>query len=218
MKAVVVSGLMILAVATASFGEKSDEKTNIEAQHEELFTSVDSIQVDFVQEVYRKLRNKTIRRQGDAIFAKPNNFFWSFVDSDKKEENFYFNGRVLSHYKQAENTVTHFSSHASLTKELEEVVKLVLDAKKLTQSYETTNISKDKDKSEVSLVPKNKGATAISKIDVTVAHQPKYVQEVAIEYKDGNKTTFHFKNPKMSAIDPKVFVFTNPGKVEEKKL
>jgi outer membrane lipoprotein-sorting protein len=209
----------LIATSSAHGTEQATKPSSeLEKEHAKLFSSVQTIEMDFVQTMYRSLRKNKIERRGHAIFAKPSNFFWSFHDKNNMKENFYYNGKKLSHYIQKDNTVTHYPTHSPVSQDLEQVVELVLDAQTLFKRYDATNVKTGPEFTEVTLVPKGAHHTPIKSIDVKVSATKKYIQEVKINYEEGNYTHFSFLNPKVGPVKPETFIFSNPGKVIEKKI
>lgn len=182
-----------------------------EAKYEQLFSTIDNLSVDFTQTTYKKLRNKTTVRQGDALFSKPGMFRWNFTNDKAGLEEYYFNGETLTQYNDKQNLVNHYNTNAGLARELKEVVSLVLDPKALFSRYKVKESKSSNQKTTVTLEPRSKEGTDIESINVQVEDAQKYVQDVQIFYNDGNNTRFSFKNPKKTRNDPSVFTFSRKG-------
>ncbi len=182
-----------------------------EAKYEQVFASIDNLSVDFTQTTYKKLRNKTNVRQGDALFAKPGMFRWNFTSEKGGLEEYYFDGQRLTHYREKENLVNNYNTNAGLARELKEVVTLVLDPKALFSRYKVKSSKAENQHTLVVLEPKSKEGTDIETINVQVEDQQKFVEDVQIFYNDGNNTRFSFKNPKKAKIEPGSFVFSRKG-------
>ncbi|SMF69968.1 outer membrane lipoprotein carrier protein LolA [Pseudobacteriovorax antillogorgiicola] len=196
----------ILLIPSLLFAEK-----DIKKEHQDLFSKIDHISVQFKQTIYKKLRNRTINRQGEAHFSKPNYFRWNFVNKDFGNEEFYYNGKKLTHFREKEKVVTHYNANVGLAKELNEVVNLVLDPSTLHNRYDTSKVEKEKNQTKLTLSPRAGVATEIASIEVKVSDQRKYVKDIKILYMDGNYTQFQFKNPRFSANDLKIFTFSKKG-------
>ena len=182
-----------------------------ETKYESVFATIDNLTVDFTQTNYKKLRNKTTVRSGDALFSKPGLFRWNFTSDKGGIEEYYFNGERLTHYRQKENLVNHYNTNAGLARELKEVVSLVLDPKALFNRYKVKSSKNADRKTLVTLEPKSNEGTDIVSIDVQVEDGQKYVEDVKIFYNDGNNTRFSFKNPKKLNHDASVFIFSRKG-------
>lgn len=206
-------------VAPAKKKESSSatKSADVATKHENLFSNLEFLKVDFKQTVHTSLRDKTRTREGQASFAKPGNFFWQFKDKKAVEE-YYFDGKTLSHYRSNEKAVTHYGTKSGLQKELQAIVDLVLDAEKLLSQYDAVDVKTAKGVTSMKLIPKVKDQTDIVSISVQVSEKSKYVQDVKIEYKNGNYTAFTFQNPNTSPIPAKTFQFSDPGGVKVRRI
>lgn len=182
-----------------------------EAKYDSIFATIDNLSVDFTQTTYKKLRNKTTVRSGNAFFSKPGMFRWNFTSDKSGVEEYYFNGEKLTHFREKENLVNHYNTNAGLARELKEVVSLVLDPKALFSRYKVKASKSANQKTTVTLEPKSKEGTDIDTINVQVEDSQKFVEDVQIFYNDGNNTRFSFKNPKKLKNDPSVFIFSRKG-------
>lgn len=182
-----------------------------ETKYDAVFASIDNLSVDFTQTTYKKLRNKTTVRSGDALFSKPGMFRWNFTSDKNGIEEYYFNGEKLTHYRQKENLVNHYNTNVGLARELKEVVSLVLDPKELFARYKVKSSKSQNQKTIVTLEPKSKEGTDIETINVQVEEAQKMVDDVQIFYNDGNNTRFSFKNPKKTKPDMASFTFSRKG-------
>lgn len=186
---------------------------DLKKKHEELFRGIDHVSLDFTQTVYKKLRNRSLDRNGTAHFSKPNMFRWNFTSAKLGNEEFYYNGKVLTHFREAEKTVTNYNTNIGLAKELNEVVNLVLQPQTLYKRYDVIPSEKAKGKTQptITLKPKAPG-TDIRSIEVGINEAKKYVSMIKIEYLDGNYTKFGFKNPKFTPNSLEIFSFSRKGK------
>ena len=210
---------VLLLSAPLAFGQLRPglkAQTTIETKQENLFGSMDHLSVGFSQTVFRKLRNKTFERSGQAFFSKPAKFRWVFEGTEADEEEYLFNGETLAHFQKKENLVTYYSTKTGLVNDLQEIVDLVLDSKKLLVRYDPKDVITEKNNSSFKLVPKIKNE--IREIAVKISEERKYIKEVKIDYADGNYSLFRFRNPRLKEIDAKTYEFTNPGSVKIKKI
>lgn len=190
-------------------------KEKLDSAHSRLIKDTQFLTVDFDQEIYSSLRNKNKVRSGQAQFAKPNKFKWTFKNSAYGDEIFYFDGERLSHFLAGQKAVTHYGFKAGFSKELRQIVHLVLSPGQLMSKYDTTKDTKNSQ--FYTLTPKQPGAE-IGKILIRVGPKSNYLQEVSIHYIDGNKSTYKFKNPRTSKIPNHYFRFSNPGGVKERQV
>ncbi len=203
--------LILLAALACLTTAKARGAEPTETKYDQIFSSIDNLSVDFTQTTYKKLRNKSNVRQGDALFSKPGMFRWNFTNDKAGLEEYYFNGETLTHYRDKENLVNHYNTNAGLARELKEVVTLVLDPKALFSRYKVKDSKTNNQKTTVTLEPRSKEGTDIETINVQVEDEQKYVEDVQIFYNDGNNTRFSFKNPKKTRNDPAVFTFSRKG-------
>ncbi|MBF0441817.1 MAG: outer membrane lipoprotein carrier protein LolA [Oligoflexales bacterium] len=192
-----------------SFKINATEDQSLKETHKSILKSQEHLTVQFDQKIYRKMRNKITQRTGIASFSKPNMFLWTF-DDKKNQEKYYFNGTTLSHFQTSDQSVTHYSTKNSFAKELQDVVDLVLDTEKLFTRYSPKIIESQKDFSRINLIPTSKNPTDVSKIEVKILTTKSFIEEINVEYQDGNYTYFTFKNPNNKPIDPKTFVYSKP--------
>ena len=187
-------------------------KNDIAKKHQDIFAKVEHISVSFEQIIYKKLRDRTMKRKGKAYFSKPNYFRWNFNNKNFGNEEFYYNGKTLTHFREKEALVTNYNANIGLARELNEVVNLVLDPRTLYIRYDTSNFKQIKGTSSMTLTPRAGIATEIAEIDIKVSDQRKYVKNIKIVYLDGNYTHFKFKNPRFSVNKPELFIFSKKGK------
>lgn len=213
-------GLLMIFVFGISSGAAAQKPPPAAVQHESLFSSMDHLRVEFDQKIYTALRKRERKRSGIAYFSKPSSFLWQFYGSGSKqiEEEYYFDGKNLSHFVAADNLVSHYGQQSGLQKELEAVVSLILDAKKLFNQYSVAKTSVEGTDTKLQLLPLTPGSSDIASIDVTVANQPKYLKYVKLTYSNQNYTAFEFKNPVTSPIATKTYHYQNPGSVKEKHI
>ncbi len=203
--------LVAAFILTSSLGSNAKAQDKAETKYASIFSSIDNLTVDFTQATYKKLRNKTNVRSGNALFSKPGMFRWNFASDKGGVEEYYFNGDKLTHFREKENLVNHYNTNAGLARELKEVVSLVLDPKELFSRYSVKSSKSQNQKTIVTLEPKSKEGTDIETIQVQVEEAQKFVEDVQIFYNDGNNTRFSFKNPQKSKNDPAIFTFSRKG-------
>lgn len=186
-------------------------QSKAELKHEKLLSSTKFLTVQFSQTIYKKLRNRSTTRKGTAYFAKPNKFRWNFDKTKKGIEEYYYNGKMLTHYQSKVNEVTHYSTNKGLSRDLNQVINLVLDPKVLLDSFSIIENKTIKTTTTFTLKPKNELSSDIHLIKVKISDTRKYVKEVKIQYDDENYTLFKFKNPKKAVIDDNIFTFSKKG-------
>lgn len=200
MRGFLLSAVLLASLPLEGAGDKIQDK------QEQLFATIDHLQVEFSQTTYKKIRDRSVTRSGVAFFSKPNMFRWNFTSDPSGVEEYYFNGEKLSHYREKEKIVNNFA-RAGQAQELKEVVNLVLDPKALFSRYKLKDTKTTSGMTDVILSPISKDTTDVDSIFIKVSDSRKSVEEVQIFYIDGNNTKFTFKNPKFQANDSKIFTF-----------
>ena len=180
-------------------------------QYENMFASIEHLSVDFAQTSYKKLRNRSVLRTGNAHFSKPSMFRWNFISESGAVEEYYFNGDKLTHFSEKDKIVNHYNTNAGLAKELNEVVNLVLDPRVLLSVYKIQDTKSEGGKTKVTFVPISKESTDVEKIFVSLQDSKKFVEEVQIFYNDGNNTKFAFKNPSYGVNEKSIYTFSRTG-------
>ena len=203
--------IKILIVSMLTIPSGLCAQSRAELKHESLLRTTKFLTVQFSQTIYKKLRNRSFTRKGTAYFAKPNKFRWNFDKTKNGLEEYYYNGKMLTHYQSSLNEVTHYSTNKGLSRDLNQVINLVLDPKELLNKYIISESKKNKTTTTFTLKPKKDLSTDIYTINVKISDSRKYVKEVKIEYDDGNYTLFKFKNPKKGVIDENIFTFSKKG-------
>lgn len=204
-----VKRIILFTLFIANLGVASPE---LQKKHEQLFKDVKHLSVDFEQTVYKKLRDRKLERSGNAYFSQPNSFRWNFSSKKLGDEEFYYNGKKLTHFRASEKTVTNYNTNIGLAKELNEVVQLVLSPQNLYDRYEVTDTKSKGAQTEIALKPKPGNTTDIKTIGIVINDKQKFVETVKITYMDNNYTKFKFANPKFSTNKPDLFRFTRKGK------
>ncbi len=201
--------VMILGILSLTPAKAAEPK--LQDKYAEIFSSLDHLSVDFSQNTYKKLRDRSILRSGNAFFSKPGMFRWNFNSDKTSLEEYYFNGEKLTHFRDKDKLVNHYNTNASLARELQEVVNLVLDPKALLNRYKVKEIKSEGGRTQAILIPQSRETTDVDSIFVKVSDVKKFVEEVQIFYIDGNYTQFAFKNPVTKPNDPKIFIFSRQG-------
>ena len=208
--------LSMLLLAPDTFAASSD--ANLKKKHKKIFAPLNFLTVNFDQQFYKALRRRTINRRGKAYFAKPGNFRWNFVDPKIGDEEYYFDGKVLSIFRKGDGVVTHYGSRSGFSRELQQVVDIVLDPGKLMKTYNYKELPAKTGNLNYLLSPKASTNTDITNIHIRISEQRRYIKRVKIQYDDGKHTTFSFKNPRINRIPASDFRFKNPGGVKEKSI
>ena len=153
-------------------------QSKVELKHEKLLRSTKYLTVQFSQTIYKKLRNRSTVRKGTAYFAKPNKFRWNFDKTKKGLEEYYYNGKMLTHYQSGINEVTHYSTNKGLSRDLNQVINLVLDPKVLLDRFSIIDSKTHKTTTIFTLKPKSEVSSDIRLINVHISDTRKYVKNI----------------------------------------
>ena len=155
------------------------------------------IEAKFIQETYRKLRKKTKKTTGNAIFVDGSKFRW-VVDGSSPVE-WIFDGSSLVSFHPKEKYATRYPSKGSQGKEFRQVVEMITDMKKLREKYELVYSYKKGNKGTLKLVPfSGKVLSDIEKIEIQLNFSKYYINGLKIFFKHGNYSRFTFLKPRFS--------------------
>ena len=82
---------------------------------------------------------------------------------------------MLSHYESTLNEVTHYSTNKGLSRDLNQVINLVLDPKALLNTFTITD-NKTIKSTSLTLKPKAGLSSEIHRINVKISDSQKYVK------------------------------------------
>lgn len=139
-----------LFIATTAFA--GDLQTDIRTV-ENFTTSVQTLQLNFVQKTFIKVLNKNIEKPGTLFLQKGGKFRIEYTD--KSEKLFVCNGEILWMLDPA-NPVEPQSYHAHGGQIPEEVFTLLSDGKSLEKSFKVTELPANTDKISLRLQPRKK--------------------------------------------------------------
>lgn len=169
------------------------------------------LSLNFEQTVYKNLRKKTVKNNGQVYFKKPSSFHWKFSQEDKEE--WIFDGTTLLNYFPSKSYAYRYKATAAIGKNLREVVSMVLDFDALLKRYDVDSSSREKKLVVLGLLPKISGE--ITKVQLTLDVEKNYLKEVKLDFEGGNYSIFAFSNPKRVevkdsfSVSPKVKI-TDP--------
>lgn len=201
-------------------GNKHSDSKNTKAIHPELkalqgkLSSISSMSAPFSQTRYLASRSRTLSpEQGLAYFKRPNRFRW--IIKNEPEEHWIHDGRRVLNYRPAKKAAIEYPRDNAQARQLLNIVQAVLSPEKLAQDYQVTSIEANDggSKTLLRLKPRSE-VTQVTQVQVTVLHKPKdYVEGLQLTFKNGNKTTLQFKNPRFQTIDDKRFVLPAETKI-----
>jgi outer membrane lipoprotein-sorting protein len=175
----------------------------------------DVLAMDFSQERYLALRNKTRQSRGHALFAKPAKFRWS-LDAPKQEE-WIYDGASLFYHLPQEKKVTRYSAKAGEFRQLQEIVAAVLDFGELLRRYEVAEAKRAvvEGSEQVVLTLRPKTAIDIRAIEIHVSEKVAAITFLKLFIGD-DYNAIRFSPPKSEV--PAVDAFAPPKGVRVKDM
>jgi len=202
--------LLLLSAPSSLLADKTTDKAVRDIQTK--MKSIDYLAVQFTNTIYSSFRKTNRTVTGMAYFAKPRKFRW--IKQTPMKEEIVYDGKDVYIYKPDEKVAEKFSSIAHAAKEIEKLSNMVLSVKKLLNHYNVQSATYEKGRNilNLSLLPKK--ASDLESVQLKISLQRKYVKTVKLLYKEGNRWTFDFKNPRTSVIPPERFQFIKPKDVK----
>jgi len=222
-KAVLI--VLLLSVAgTTAFGNKSNasknttitNSSNLE-DHEARLRSIqqrlqpaNDLRVEFVETTYRALRGNTSESKGEARFSRPNKFRWT-IKSPRADE-WTYDGTTLYRFQPDQNQATRFRTQSDQSRQISELISLILDVDQLLNRYNVVNVTQDSNESLVELTPKNR--SEVTSVVLTASTKQQFIRKIRVNYRNGNHTSITFSNPRFEPLPEAVFQFSAPNGVK----
>jgi len=170
--------------------------------------SSDALTVDFVQTKFSGLRGKSTKREGKAIFVKPNLFKW-MLQTPTKEFKIY-DGKSFYDFNPDTNTARRYAPNGAQSQELRQVIDLVLNFDSLLKRYDLVSAEESGDLIKIQLKPKTPGDVA--GIELHLAKKEEFISFLKMDLTNKNSLTHEFKNPSRANVGESTF--TLPGGVK----
>lgn len=187
---------------TQNLGKKVEESNSLKVSVQELrkiqkdLQSYKYLALNFQQSVYKKLRNKVIKNNGEVYFKKPSSFHWKFTKVDQEE--WIYDGQTLMHFFPKKNEAYRYKAQATKGKNLREIVDIILNFDRLLERYTVFSSERKNNNVYLKLVPKERGE--ISQVELSLNTKANYMNEVILSFEGGNKSTFSFSNPRNKEV------------------
>lgn len=153
--------------------------------------SYNFLSLNFEQTIFKKLRKKTLKNNGEVYFKKPDSFRWKFTKTDQEE--WIYDGQTLLHYFPKSSKAYRYKSYAAKGKNLKEIVNIVLDFDSLLKRYNVTSSDRDKNIVSLSLSPKETGE--ITQVQLTLDVDKNFIRKIVLDFDGGNQSSFVFSTP-----------------------
>lgn len=180
--------------------------SELKAKQQKLKT-FDSMSLDFVQSK-KKSNGRIIKRQGKAIFAKPDRFVWK-LETPMKEYK-VFDGQNFYDYSPDTKSAVKYRPTGTHSYELRQMVDLVLNFDALLRRYDLISASQEGDLIKVSLKPKTEGD--LKAIELDMSESKSYITHLKMILGDKTELSHDFTNPVFSSV--KVSEFNIPAGVK----
>ena len=163
--------------------------------------SSDALTVDFVQTKYSGLRGKSTRREGKALFVKPNLFKW-MLQTPSKEFKIY-DGKSFYDFSPDTATAKRYAPNGAQAQELRQVIDLVLNVDTLLKRYDLVKAEEVGDLIKIRLSPKSPGD--LVGIELHFAKKEEFISYLKMDLNNKNSLIHEFKNPSRAAIPESAF-------------
>lgn len=173
--------------------------------------SSDALTVDFVQTKFSGLRGKSTKREGKAIFVKPNLFKW-MLQTPTKEFKIY-DGKSFYDFSPDTNTARRYAPNGAQSQELRQVIDLVLNFDTLLKRYDLVAAEESGDLIKIQLRPKTPGD--IASIELHLAKREEFISFLKMDLTNKNSLTHEFKNPSRTAVGETTFVLPTSVKITD---
>ena len=170
----------------------------------------DTFTADFNQTVFRKLRHREVKSRGTATFGRPNLFRWVIHEPTKLE--LIYNGTELVQYEPDEKLALKLSTANAKRRELEDITSAAVNLGVLLDRYRLDRAIREGTTVVLSLSPRSE--SEISGVNISINTQDNFVQEVKLQFKDGQSNTIVFSTPKSITRQPELFSFLPPKDVK----
>jgi outer membrane lipoprotein-sorting protein len=205
--------LLSLVLFSVSFTAEAAELTleQLRAKQAKL-KSFESMTIDFVQ-TKTKSNGKTLTRKGQAIFKKPERFFWK-LETPIKEYNLY-DGKSFYTYLPDEKSAVKYRFTGPQSYQLRQIVDLVLNFEALLKRYDLAKAEQLGDDIKVLLKPKTVGDVA--SIDLGFSEKNAHITYLKMTMADKLILAHNFSNPIFTNVPDTAFDIPVGVRVSETK-
>ena len=183
------AAVCLLAVSPAVAQAKDLNVEELRAFQAKMKSS-DALTVDFVQTKYSGLRGKSTRREGKALFVKPNLFKW-MLQTPSKEFKIY-DGKSFYDFSPDTATAKRYAPNGAQAQELRQVIDLVLNVDTLLKRYDLVKAEEVGDLIKIRLSPKAPGD--LVGIELHFAQKEEFISYLKMDLNNKNSLIHEFKN------------------------
>ena len=168
--------------------------------------SYKALSIKFKEELYRDLRKKTRKKEGEAYFIRPNKFLWKVGDLNSKTKQLWiYNGSTLLQHNTEDKHAIRYGANLSKSKELNRLVGYLVNFKELFASHHLLEAVEKEGNISLKLATKAKTNIKLILISLAVKKENKEkivtLKSLQIFYHDKNKTSFDFGIFKEEKVD-----------------
>lgn len=171
------------------------------------------LSLDFVQMKKKPKHNRTLKRLGKAIFAKPDRFVWR-LETPLKEYKIY-DGKDFYDYSPDEKAAVKYRPTGPQSYQLRQIVDLVLNFDSLLKRYELVKAEQDGDDIKVTLKPKTEGE--VVSIELGFSEKKSHITFLKMVMSDKVELSHEFTNPSFTSINGNEFSIPSGVKITDSK-
>lgn len=175
--------------------------------------SFDALTLDFVQLKKKPVQNRTLKRIGVAIFAKPDRFVWR-LETPLKEYKIY-DGKDYYDYSPDEKAAVKYRPTGPQSYQLRQIVDLVLNFDSLLKRYDLVKAEQDGDDIKVTLKPKTDGE--VVSIELGFSEKKSHITFLNMILSNKTELSHEFTNPRFAPIKPNEFGIPAGVKITDSK-
>lgn len=213
----VFGAVVVALMMTPTFGFSADLSVDeLKAKQLKLKT-FDSLTLDFVQSRFlpasKGRKERTTKRNGRALFAKPDRFVWKLETPVKEYK--IFDGKNFYDYVPDEKSAVKHRPTGTQSYELRQIVDLVLDFDSLLKRYDLQRAWQEGDDIKVTLKPKTDGG--LSSIDLEFSEKKGHITFLKMTLDNKTELSHEFTNPVFAPIKDSEFNIPAGVKVSDSK-
>ncbi len=171
----------------------------------------EQLSVDFVQESFSKMRGKSVKRDGHALFQRPSKFKWML--EKPIQQSMIYDGKDFYEFNPESKSAMRYSPTGPRAYDLKQVVDLVLNFDSLLKRYDLVKAEQDGDNVKIRLKPKSE--QDVTGVDLTLSVKDSLISYLKMTMKGGNYLAHDFKNPQRGALAADAFTLPKGVKVTD---
>jgi len=213
----IVLDLGVASAQTNAKEKSSTKETNVSLDEvimlQKKISSSKYLAVDFEQERKIKGRPRVSKKSGRATFSRPNSFRWSTTEPKSIANMWIFNGQQLFDYQVTTNEAVKYEITGSKAKEIQSIVRMVLDIESLLKRYTFENAVRTDDLIKIKLL--SDGKDSVEYVNLLLDEKNEFISDLEILFRGGNQLKTLFSNPDRSDVPVSAFLPPKGVKITE---